>query len=132
MRLSSGQPSVCCTRPGRCFSGLHLPQLLEAEAVFLRLAALARGRTWPMSSLASEPRAPSAMMVYLPRSSMPRLKRSVGLPSLPMPYVAGGHADDRALVVVEHLGRGEPGIDLHAQLGGLLAQPAHTLPRLTM
>ena len=38
-----------------------------------------------MSCLASEPRAPSAMIVYLPRSSMPRVKRSFGLPSLPTP-----------------------------------------------
>mgnify|MGYP003693624193 CR=1 FL=1 len=39
-------------------------------------------------------------------------------------HVAGGDAGDRALVVVEHLGGGEARIDLDAQLGRLLAQPA--------
>jgi hypothetical protein len=40
-----------------------------------------------------------------------------------MPKVAGGHALDRAVVVVQHLGGGEAGEDLHAQRFGLLAQP---------
>ena len=46
-----------------------------------------------MSCLASEPRAPSAIKVYLPRSSMPRLKLVLGLAVAPHPHVAGRNAD---------------------------------------
>jgi hypothetical protein len=34
---------------------------------------------------------------------------AVGSPSLPMPMVAGGHALDAALLVVQHFGRGKAG-----------------------
>jgi len=40
-------------------------------------------------------------------------------------HVASGDALYRAVLVVEHLGRGEAGIDLDPQGFGLLAQPAH-------
>ena len=39
-------------------------------------------------------------------------------------HVAGGDALHRAVLVVEHLGGGEAGIDLDAQRLGLLAEPA--------
>jgi len=39
-------------------------------------------------------------------------------------HVAGGHALDRAGIVKQHFGAGEPGVDFHAQLLGLAAQPA--------
>jgi hypothetical protein len=38
-----------------------------------------------ISSLASEPRTPSPISTYLPRSSMPRVKLAFGLPSRPTP-----------------------------------------------
>ena len=38
--MSSGQPKECCTRPGLCFSGFDLPELLQADAEFAGLAAL--------------------------------------------------------------------------------------------
>ena len=76
-----------------------------------------------MSCLVSEPRAPSAKNVYLPRSSMPRTKLSVGWPSRPDAHVAGGDADDRAVLVVEHLDGGKARIHLDAELGRLLAEP---------
>ena len=52
-----------------------LPQLLEADAELLRLAALVEAEA-AISCLDEEPRAPSANSVYLARSSMPR--REVG------------------------------------------------------
>jgi hypothetical protein len=60
---------VCTTLPGVAL-GVDLPDLLHAEAVLLRLAALlqveARDRL-----LESEPRTPSPRNTYLPISSMP-------------------------------------------------------------
>jgi hypothetical protein len=55
---------------------------------------------------------------------MPSWKLSVGSPVLADAHVAGGHALDRALVVVQHFGGGKAGEDLHAQGFGLLRQPA--------
>ena len=34
---TSGQPKVCCTRPGLVLVRVDLPQLLQADAVLLRL-----------------------------------------------------------------------------------------------
>ena len=63
---------------------------------------------------------------------MPRWKLSVGLAVLADAHVAGGDADDAA-VLLQHLGGGEAGIDLDAQRLGLL-RPASgtTSPRETM
>ena len=68
-----------------------------------------------ISVLVRVPRAPSANSVYLARSSMPRVKLSLWLAVLADPHVAGGDADDGALVVVQHLGGGEARIDLDAE-----------------
>ena len=51
----------------------NLPQFLQPDAEFLRLAVL-RSPKRSISTLDSQPRAPSANSVYLPRSSMPRAK----------------------------------------------------------
>ncbi|MNT38604.1 hypothetical protein D3C72_1748070 [compost metagenome] len=48
-----------------------------------------------------------------------------GLAFLVDAHVAGGHALDRAVFVVQHLGGREAREDLDAQRLGLLAQPAH-------
>ena len=77
-----------------------------------------------MSCLASEPRAPSAISVYLPRSSMPRVKRVLRLAVAADAHVAGGDPDHLAAFAVEHFGRGEAGIDLDAERLGLRAEPA--------
>jgi hypothetical protein len=47
-----------------------------------------------------------------------------GLAVLEYTHVAGSNALDRAILVEQHLGAGEAGIDLDAQRFGLLAQPA--------
>ena len=52
-------------------------------------------------------------------------REAVGrLAVLAQPHVAGGDADHGALVVGEHLGGGKARIDLDAELGRLLAEPA--------
>jgi len=52
------------------------------------------------------------------------------LPVLADAQVAGGHALDRAVVVVEQLGGREAGEDLHTQRLGLLAHPAHHVAQM--
>src|SRR3546814_11483005 len=39
-------------------------------------------------------------------------------------FRSGGHAPHAAVLAIQHLGGGEPGIDLDAELGRLLAEPA--------
>ena len=110
-------------QPWAVLAGLHLPDLLEAQAVLLRLAALRQAE--PRRQLLGQ-RAPRtlgddgvlAAQLHAAREAIGRLA------VLAYAHVAGGDAQHGALVVVEHLGRGEARIDLHAQLGSLLAQPA--------
>src|SRR3546814_4188803 len=54
----------------------------------------------------------------------PRLVAGGPLAVLADPHVAGGHAPHAAVLAIQHLGGGEPGIDLDAELGRLLAEPA--------
>jgi hypothetical protein len=71
-----------------------------------------------MSIFDSEPRAPSAKSVYLPRSSM--LVAAVAGDA----HVAGDDAFDRAVCAEDDIGDGEAGIDLDAETFGLLGEPA--------
>ena len=74
--------------------------------------------------LAEMPRAPSANSVYLPRSSMPRVKLSFGSPFLPTPMSPVAIARDGAVFVVENLGGGKARIDLDAERFRLARKPA--------
>ena len=65
------------------------------------------------------------MTVYLALQLDAALEAVGGLAVLAHALVAGGDAGDGALLVVEHLGGRELGVDVHPQLGCLLAQPAH-------
>ena len=95
--------------------GQHFPQLLHAEAEFLRLAARPTRLNLAMISLASEPRTPSAMSTYLPRSSMPGWKSGLRDAVLGDAEDAGDDAPDRSVVAIENLRTGEARIDLDAQ-----------------
>ena len=105
--------------PGR----IDLPQLLDADAVFLRLAPFVSLKR-AIICLDSEPRAPSANIVYLPRNSMPRVKDSLRLAVAADAHVAGGDAEDFALVAEQDFRRGETGIDFYAELFGFGAELA--------
>src|SRR5450759_986989 len=102
---------------------LHLPQLLDADAVGLRVDALAQ---LEFLHQALGQRAAGA----LGENRLFCVQLHAGLVILRVlavaayAQVAGGHALDRAVLVVEHLGRGEAGVDLDAQPLGLLSQPA--------
>src|SRR5271166_6398265 len=65
-------------------SGVDLPKLFQPDAELLR-SRPSSSLNRAISRLASDPRAPSAIRVYLPRSSMPRTKFPLGLPSRPRP-----------------------------------------------
>ena len=103
---------------------LDLPELLQADAEFLRLATPRRARISRSAACDSEPRAPSANSVYLPRSSMPRVKLSFGSPSLPMPMSPVAMPRDLAVLAVDHLRRGKARIDFDAERLRLRRQPA--------
>ena len=65
-----GQPMVCVTWPGLWFSGK------TSHSSFMPIPNFCGSRpsgklNLAMISLASDPRTPSAMNTYLPRSSMP-------------------------------------------------------------
>ena len=104
--------------------GGHLPQLLEAEAVLLRLAALVEAEPGDQHLGERAARALGDHRVFGPELDA-TLKPVGRLAVLADALVARGDADDGAAVVVERLRDGELGVDIHAQLGGLLAEPAH-------
>ena len=114
---------VCCTSPAWKFSGVDLPQLLEADAVFLRVAAVRAARTARSAPWSGLPRAPSANSVYLARSSMPRVKPALWCPSRPMP-MSPVATPATAPFSNKQLGGGEARIDLDAERFRLLRQPA--------
>lgn len=76
-----------------------------------------------MSCLASEPRTPSPISMYLPSSSMAAGCSSSRSPFFSVP-VACGDADDGTLVVMKHFGCGKARIDLDAQRFCVARQPA--------
>ena len=107
---------------GPVLSGGDLPQLLDAEPVGLRIDALAQAEAGHelLGQRAAAPfgeqRVGSAQFharrVVRPRFALPRDA-----------HVAGGHAHD-APVLLQQLGGGEAGIDLHPERLGLGRQPA--------
>ena len=113
---------------------LDLPQLLEADAVLLRLAALRRARSRAISCLASEPRAPSAISVYLPRQ-LHAAREACPSACRPWPTPMSPVATPRTapLVVVEHLGwRRSPDRSRRRAPSPARRASAPASPRLTM
>ena len=96
-----------------------LPELLQADAEFLRLAALARGRSVGDQLLAeAAARAFGEQRVF--GAQLHAAGEAVlGLAVLADAHVAGGDAGDRAVVVEQHLGGGKARIDFDAERLGL-------------
>jgi hypothetical protein len=104
--------------------GRHLPQLLHADCITHRLAALVE------LELADQHLAEMAACTLgedrvLGVQLHAELELAGGLAVLADAEVAGGHALDRTVVVEEDLGRCEAREDLDAQRFGVLAHPAH-------
>src|SRR5262249_33212447 len=103
-----------------------LPQLLEADAELLRLAApLEPGAAAPLLCRAAPP-AFGKQRVLGAQLHAAR-ERVLGLAFLSHAHVAGRDADDLAVRSVENLGRGEARIDLDADRFRLAAEPARDL-----
>lgn len=105
--------------PGR----VDLPQLLDADAVGLRVLALIQ--LVAFDQLAAEVAARAlgedgVLGVQLHAALEIRARGAILVDA----HVAGGHAHHRAVVVVQHLGGGEAREDRHLQRLGLLRQPA--------
>ena len=118
---------VWTTRPCLVLGRIDLPQLLDADAVGLRIDAFAQIEAL-LQALGE--RAPATLGEDgLPGVQFHARRVAVGvLAVLADAHVAGGDALDRAVLVVQHLGRGEARIDLDAQLLGLGRQPAAEHP----
>ena len=103
--------------------GIRLPQLLDADAVALRILAL-------VQFVFRDQLAPQLAARALGEDRVFRMQFHAALvlvgrlAVLADAHVAGGHALDRAGLVVQHLRRGEAGEDFHAERLGLLRQPA--------
>ena len=103
--------------------GANLPELLHAEAVLLRLAAI--GEIVFGDDLLGQ-RAAHALgdEDIFAEQFHAGLEVGLGLAVLADAHHAGDHAPDRAVLAVEHFGTGETRIDFHAQAFRLLRQPA--------
>ena len=100
-----------------------LPELLEAEAEFLRIAAFAEPEFGDQLLAEIAARAFGEQRVFgaqLHAAGETVLRLAV----LADAHVAGGDAGDRAVVVVEHFGGGKARIDLDAERFRLGRQPA--------
>ena len=123
MRLPSGQPKECCTRPGPVRLGRHFPQLLQADAVFLGIAA---GVEREAADEALGQRAAGALghqHVSGPELHAARVAVRDGAVAADA-HVARRDAHDLAVLAVEHLDGREAGIDLDAQRLRLPAEVA--------
>ena len=103
---------------------VDFPQLLDADGVGLRILAgvqLVAGDQL-LAQVAARAFGEHGVLADQLHAE---LERAGGLAVLADAHVAGGHATHGALFVVQHLGRGEAGEDLHAQAFRLLRQPAH-------
>mmetsp|Transcript_81447 Transcript_81447/g.226443 ORF Transcript_81447/g.226443 Transcript_81447/m.226443 type:complete len:490 (-) Transcript_81447:241-1710(-) len=102
--------------------GGDLPQLLDADRE--GLGVLAFGQAELGEQLLAEVAAGAfGEHGVFAEQLHAELEVVAGLAVLAQAHVAGCHALDPALLVVEHLGRGEAGEDLHAQALGLLGHP---------
>ncbi len=109
---------------GLVLARVDLPQLLQADAVALRV--LAGIEAEPFDQLLAQVAARAFGEDRVLRVQLHAELEVVGrLAVLADAEVAGGHALDRAVLVVQHLGGREAREDLHAQRLGLLAEPAH-------
>ncbi len=99
-----------------------LPQLLDADAVLLRIDAVAQVE--PRHQFLRQRAAASFREQRVAGMKLhPRLVARLVRPVLRDAHIAGRHAAHRTGIGVQHLGRGESGIDLDAQRLGLLREP---------
>ena len=110
-------------QPGLVARRVDLPQFLDADAVGLRVAPFVQleARDQLPAEVAARALGEDGVLGVQFHAELEAVGR---LAVLADAHVAGGHALDRAVLVVEHLGGRETREDLHAQALGLLGQPA--------
>ncbi len=113
-------------QPRLVFVGSHFPELLDANAVALRIAP---GVELEMrDQLAAQLTARAFGEHRVLGAQFHAQREMIGRLAVPaQPLVACGHAANTALLVIEHLGRSEAGENLHAQRFSLLRHPAHQI-----
>ena len=103
--------------------GIDLPQFLDADAIGLRLDSIAE--VIPLHQLFAEAAATALGEKRLLAVQLHTgLVIGAGLAGFGDSHVAGGDTLHRSVVVIQHLGGGETGINLDPQALGLFAQPA--------
>ena len=125
MLLSSGQPNVCCTSPGRCLPGATCQSSLRPMPNFGGSRSLIQFKAPDQRLGQAAARALGKQRVlraqfHAAREAVLRLAVTADA------HVAGRDAGDRA-VVVEHLGGGEARINLDAERFRLGGEPAADL-----
>ncbi len=131
-QLSSGQPKECCTSPRLCLAGSTCQSSFRPRPNFGGSRLAVERRTWRSAAWSGCRARLRANSVYLPRSSMPRVKRVLRLAVPADAHVAGGDAGHRALVVIEHLGRRQsPDRSRRPALRPCCASQRQTLPSET-
>ncbi len=108
--------------PGTVLARRDPPQLLQPDAVLLRVAValqveFADQLLGERAARAFGKEGVLAAQLHAAHEILGRLAVASN------PHVAGRHAGDRAVFVVEHLGRGKARVDLDAELGRLLGEP---------
>ena len=100
-----------------------LPELLQADAEFLRLAVF--GKTELRDQLLAEIAARAFGEQRVFRAQLHAAREAVfRLAVLADAHVAGGDAGNRAVLVVQDFGRGKARIDFNAERFGLGREPA--------
>ena len=108
---------------GPVLAGLDLPDLLETDTVGLRVRARAQVETLDHLLCQRTAHAFGEQRVLCMQLDA-RLVAGLLAAVLGDAHVARGDALDPAVLVIEHLGGGEAGVDFDADLLRLLAQPA--------
>ncbi len=103
--------------------GDGLPQLLDADRIGLRVAALAQAK--PLEQRLRQRAAAAFGEKRLPGDQLDPRRVALCRPPVPADaHIAGGDATHPPGLVVQYLGGGEAGIDLDPQFLGLARQPA--------
>ena len=123
MRMSSGHPNVCCTRPGRCFAGSTSQTSFSPMPNFCGWRPTSRAKR-RSRSFVSEPRAPFRDQHIFAHQRHAALIGRSRLAGARHAHVAGRHADHVPVAIGQKLRRREARIDLHAQRLGLRREPA--------
>ena len=94
MRLSSGQPKVCWTRPGRCFAGSTCHNSLIPMPYFCGSRSEAEAGNQPLGKRAAGALGDQGVLGFEGDSP---LKSGLYSTVFGDPHVAGGDAGDRAV-----------------------------------